>query len=169
MDEIQYTCKCSHEGEDSPQFNWKRTTEEVVEFLHAPSMCELSDVILNFSCFLHALFSWWKWVLPGGGRSQRKGMSRYRLHGCCRSQAHSCFPEYAMSRVLLGEMTMAEASYMLHWARIDALDVWSWKRMGGDYDGEYDPGMEMLRIAMRDTYNGSAQQRAWKAWVEKGQ
>ena len=90
MRRIQYTCQCSRVGEFDVLFNAKRLVEESIEWASAPSVDEWSDMMINVSCLLHSIFNWWVWIVPGGGKSQDKGLTRYALHGCCRSKRNSC-------------------------------------------------------------------------------
>lgn len=83
---IVYPCTCSKEKEYDIFYNLERVMDEIVEFVTAPSLNELSDVAMTLSCLAHAIFPKWVYLLPLAGRSQDKGIKRAQENGCCRSK-----------------------------------------------------------------------------------
>jgi len=81
---------CSYEGEFDIAFNLHRILDELIEWAREPSSDEWSDVMINISCALHAIWPSWHWLLPGAGRSMDKGIRRFAEHGCCRSLRNAC-------------------------------------------------------------------------------
>ena len=64
--------------------------DEVIEFVHAPSMDEFSDISWGIGRLLGALTSRAVVRMPGDGRHYRKIAARMAEYGCVRSKRHKC-------------------------------------------------------------------------------